>query len=212
MLVVTTLLTSTPDPQRGTKWECDPALVETLRVSLGDTTLEILHDEPPINASGFGVWTPVERTHANPYFDRWKAYADHLAGATGEAWLVDGTDVEMLHEPEIEPGCLYVGSEPHPVGIPWMRQLHPSMERWLSNHYDQQMLNAGIVGGQAPIVAQFAADMAAMANDTDATDMGVFNKIARSDRWMHRIRTGLPVHTKYKAFEHDHPTAWWRHK
>lgn len=208
MNVYTTLFTSTLDPQRGVKWECDPTLVETLARSverLGHT-LTILHDEPPIREPTFGEWVRVERRHPNVYFDRWHAYRDALAGVLGDVWCVDGTDVEMLATPN--PGGLYVGSETHLVANPWLVQLHPTIRGWIEAHPRYLLLNAGLAGGDAMLVRDLAAAVAARANETDTTDMGAFN-VAAYER---SFRTGPPIHTVYKAEDFDNTTCWWRHK
>lgn len=221
MRIYTALLTGTADPQRGFVWQRDPALVEELAVSVArhGHVLRVLADEHEGDTEIEGssaAWFTTTRLHDNPYFARWCSYEAELGGDTSypdsPVWLVDGTDVVMLHEPTVEPGVLYVGSETNPVGIDWLYRLHPSVQRWIEKDPNRPMMNAGIVGGMASVVLPFVADLANAANDTDTTDMGVFNRVAYSDKWVHRIRTGLPVHTIYKAFEHDHPTAWWRHK
>jgi len=207
VIVFTALLTGYPDPQRRKhKWQPDPSVVDTLArsVQAHGHQLVVLHDEPPTTPPRRGEWVRVRVQHRNPYFARWFAYYDHLAGATGQVWCVDGSDVELLRTPEaVDLAC---GAEPSTVGTePWMAQHHST-----SATLDQtaRLLNAGILGGKAQTVRQIAADIAATANDADLTDMAVFNHVLRR----HGPLYDEPVHTVYKAFDYDNPEAWWRHK
>lgn len=219
MIVLTALLTSVPDPQRGYKWECDPLLVEELARSLDRHGFEliVLHDEDPITEPKVGRWQKVERQHLNVYFARWFAYRDALGAVTDAqcriAWCVDGTDVELLNPAAAEPGPdgeLFVGSELQVVGNQWLHQLHPSVRPFIEANPRKQLLNAGLVGAELDTLRWFCEQMAERANTTDSTDMGVFNEFA----WSHidRIRTGPPIHTVFKADDRDNTVCWWRHK
>lgn len=213
--VVTCLLTAYPDPQRGYTWPCDPATVEKLAESVRRHGFRfvVLHDEEPVSEPTFGEWVWVDRKHPNVYFARWQHIADWLSTSIDEfVWAVDGSDVVMLHEPRPERGLLYVGSETLPVGNPWLYELHPSVRPWIERNKDETMLNAGIVGGETSVVRKFVRELAATANEVDVGDMGVFNEVARSERWKRKLRFGESVHTRFKGFELDHPTAWWAHK
>lgn len=129
MIVLTTLLTSTPDPQRGSTWECDPDLVEMLAASIeanatSPTMLVVLYEGEPtrfVPHNGKVFWEQARfpnGRHVNPYFARWQAYAsciwgwdhvDFLHGFDrspvwdGEVWCVDATDVELLRQPHSTP-------------------------------------------------------------------------------------------------------------
>lgn len=222
MNVYTTLLTSMPDPQRGIRWPCDPAIVERLARSverLGHT-LVVLHDEEPISEPALGEWVRVEMQHPNVYFARWFAYRDAIAAradpAFGHAaWCVDGSDVELVaggadFDTHRADGDVFVGSETHLVGTPWLRELHPSVRGWIDANPKRLLLNAGIVGASERVLLWFCDQMRRSANTIDTTDMGVFNRIAWDQ--VRRVRTGPPVHTVYKAEDVDNTVCWWRHK
>lgn len=208
MIVLTALLTARPDPQLRKRWVCDPRIVDTLArsVTAHGHELIVLHDEPPVTRPRLGEWVPVVAQHPNPYFARWFAYRDAITAAIADeqVWCVDASDVELLRTPE--PVDLACGAEPSTVGTePWMAQHHRTTRRLDPSC---RLLNAGILGGPARLVRALAAEIADAANDTDMTDMAVFNLILRGYLPLY----DEPVHTTYKAFEHNHPTAFWRHK
>lgn len=225
MRVYTTLLTATPDPQRGVRWTPDPGLVERLARSVEGHDLFVLHDEDPISDPSFGEWVRIERHYANPYFDRWRLYADHLAALTErgshawtrEAWCVDASDVEMLRVPRIptDDGAMWTvcaGSELMTIDNQWLRDLHPESRAFIDAHGRSQMLNAGLLGGDAAILADIAREIAALAPQRlhDTTDMAAFNEVLYAHA--EDLMTGPPVHTVYKAEDHDNAVCWWRHK
>lgn len=209
--VITTLLCATEDPMRHHRWEPDGRVLDDLLGSIRGGTAVVLHD----------VWldpwpdTPVccakipEGT--NPYHHRWAAIQRWLAVRpdTGFVWCVDGTDVQMLHEPweHMTPGVIYCGSEDATWSLPWMLDHHPSIR---ADAGDQPLMNAGILGGDHATVVAFVDELVAelAACGDDKTDMAAFNRVAA--RW--DVVTGVPVHTRLRGFEYDHPTAWWRHK
>lgn len=198
MIVYSTLLTATPDPQRGTVWDPDPTLVADLAASVARHG----HRLVVFSDSDIDGWVRVQRRHPNPYFDRWNIYRDHLA-ATGQVWCVDATDVELLHDPPaVELAC---GSECDRIGWPWLLANHPTAS---TLRRPRHLLNAGIVGGEASRVRDVAAAVAALANDDDLTDMAAFNRALQGRSHL----TGPPVHTRFRVNDRTHPTAWWRHK
>lgn len=206
--VVTTLLCSAPDPQRGERWDPDGHLLDTLAGSITAAELTVLHDTPlrsPVPAANYRAVTPS----ANPYHHRWTVLADWLATTSAEwVWCVDATDVEMLHEPwgHMEEGVIYCGSEPSTeVAEEWLAENHPSAGGVVG-----PLLNAGILGGDVVTVRAFVSELVAelAACGDDLTDMAAFNRCAVG----FELVTGEQVHTRFRAEERDHPTAWWRHK
>jgi hypothetical protein len=218
-IVATVFLSVAGDPQRPGAWY-DPGFVDTLRSSIHrhGHRLTVFWDD-----TQFVTWDPypLEQFIAvpsggNPYWYRWQLYADWLRTVDCDrVWLVDATDVEMLHDPfpHMEPGALYVGSEPTVIGGPesnrasaWLYWNHPSTVDWFTAHQDWLILNAGIVGGDRATVVPIVEAMAAAVCD-DLTDMGAFNRIVRDVPHV----TGPIVHTVFRRNETDSP-AWWRHK
>lgn len=208
MIVVTVLLTANPDPQRPRHaWRCDPAIVDTLAgsVEAHGHHFVVLHDEPPTSTPAIGEWVPVRAQHRNPYFARWFAYRDFLLGATGPVWCVDGSDTELLRQPQMAPGVLYAGTDRgDPDDRAWLVDNHP---RTVNAPPALPMFNAGLLGGDASDVVEFCDLMTTLANDVDLTDMGAFAIAAGT----FGAATDWP-HTRYKAFDCRNTEAWWRHK
>lgn len=208
--VVTTLLCSAPDPQRGEHWQPDGRLLDTLAGSITGADLTVLTDSAIFPLS-------VRQEHVpagpNPYHHRWTVIADWLATCDAEwVWCVDATDVEMLREPwgHMEPGVIYCGSEDGATwSHPWMVDHHPSIRALAA---DQPLMNAGLLGGDVATVRQFCAVMLSELafHSEDMTDMAAFNRVAGLGCWP-RV-TGPWVHTRFRAEERTHPTAWFRHK
>lgn len=212
--VLTTLLTSTPDPQRGVKWPADPSILDALLGSITGGQPVVLVDElePPDER-----FVKVE-PGGNPYFRRWQLVREWLI-AHPEAryvWAVDGSDVEMLREPwgEMHPGVLYVGSEPHPVHNQWMHHHHPETRPFIAEHANHRLLNSGIAGGDRDTLVEFTSRLCARLDQVDgrdAYDMGAFNEVAWSG-FAGRMVTGERVHTIFRLDDRSNRFAWWKHK
>jgi hypothetical protein len=219
-LVVTTLLTSHVDPQRGDRWPSDISLLDELLDSLAahDVAAVVLHDRP-LHTDRDGVELVAVAAGGNPYFHRWKVIADLLVSPSyrnligdDAVWCVDGTDVVMLRPPfsAMTPGALHIGSECSTLSDPWLAPNHPSVRELVAANPDGILYNAGVLGGDRAHVLRFAACLAACDPGQDMTDMGVINDLAHI--WPELLVTGEPVHTRFKGYEHDHASAWWRHK
>lgn len=215
---VTVRFTRLGDPQRP-----DPPIpglepLAPLLDSLSGCDAVVLHDGHLDEATRPEVtFSEIEAEHRNPYIARWFALRDWLVDHHDVEWVfaVDGTDVEMLHEPwpHLAPGRLYVGSEPHTWSFPWFAQTNPSARSAATAHPGRQLLNPGIIGGDRRTVAAFCADVMMLTRHaaTDLTDMGIAN-LAGYRWWKDRIVTGTPVHTVFRTEDRTNPTAWWRHK
>src|SRR5690606_40260534 len=81
----------------------------------------------------------------------------------GRVWFTDGTDVEMLRDPfpEMEPGKLYVGSEPKTLRDEWMVRHHPdrTLQKFMRDNANLPLLNAGLLGGDRDLVLRFCQRM-----------------------------------------------------
>lgn len=219
-VVLTHLLTSTPDPQRGVRWPADPTpflpLVTTAQHH--GSRVVIFHDE------GLTENTPAETVRVDGwdedvYWRRWRHTLDWLThNEPGEVFITDGSDVTMLRSPwgNLEPGRVYVGSEPSVLGNRWMirNHRHPELQALFRDRRRATLYNAGIVGGKRADVLAFVRELVATYGDLRATapvgsDMGTLNLVAHG--WGERIVTGPSVHTTFKAYR-DNGTAWWMHK
>lgn len=212
-LVITQLLTGNPDGQRGKRWDADPSIIDGWLHSITGAEPVCLTDQLESNhlfhkmPSGWDI----------PHLDRWAMSLAYLKDKTAQwVWLTDGSDVTMLREPwdEMQPGVLYVGSEPCSIGKPWLAEHHPFYRDWINSHPSLQMLNCGLVGGDIVTVMEF---LRAMVRELGRAygqidyEMGSFNYLLRQPHWQNRIVTGPMVHTQFKADE-TNDFAWFKHK
>lgn len=209
--VLTSLLTSKPDPQRGVKWPADLSLLDAMLGSLTNCQPVAFIDEAEPTDDRFVVVEPG----GNPYTYRWRLVRDWLAANpdAGFVWAVDGTDVEMLREPwcDMQPGVLYVGSELNTVNNSWLVRHHPSCLPFIREHRDHRLLNSGLAGGDRDTLLEFTSAMCERFDRRDRFDMGAFNETAWT-RFADRMVTGGQVHTTFKLNETSNTFAWWKHK
>lgn len=228
-VVITCLLTSTKDPQRGTKMNGSLDMVSKWAKSISgaDPVVLVDHDVPP--AQGMEV-VRVPESDMNLYYRRWLLAYQYLRDhpEVDKVWITDGTDVDMLREPwhGMEEGSIYVGSEPKTLDDEWMIANHKaeSFQKFLSSNYDKPMLNAGLLGGNRSDVMNYSHKIFRQWFDleslrfwkTDSSspemgDMAAFNLVGYS-HFSDRIVTGPRVHTVFRQEEKNNNWAWWRHK
>ncbi|WP_426768867.1 glycosyltransferase family 2 protein [Enterobacter hormaechei] len=227
-LVITTLLTSQPDPQRGGKMKPDPQALQDWADSISGALPIVLADELKESPTGAGLYE-VPPVDMSPYFARWLHIYQFLRAHPEYhlVWCTDGTDVEMLREPwaEMEPGKIYVGSEHKTYADEWMKANHhgKAYSEFLEQHRDEQLLNAGLLGGSREDVMEFAHRIIRQhylieshrfwkMEPAPATlvDMGAFGMAAKS--FGDRIVTGPRIHTVFKTDGFGKESAWWKHK
>jgi len=225
--VITTLLTGVVDPQRGKKMPADPGLLATLQKSL-TVPLVVLHDELTAESTATVTYERVT-AKLNPYVQRWVSIQSYLRDHPELAyvWCVDGTDVEQLQDPfTLDFGDrLALGSEHELVGCQWMRTNHPNetLQAFIAEHADEQLLNAGLVGGKRETVMAFIHDLLDVyyeiqtdlhagraKGDVGVGDMGLLNYVAYT-KWADKLITGPRINTRFKANERT-PYSLWRHK
>ncbi|WP_455852704.1 glycosyltransferase family 2 protein [Pantoea endophytica] len=227
-VVITTLLTSQPDPQRGTKMTASPELLDKWASSVKGNHAVVLTDS--ISSVRVGVSTvTVPDVKMNVYFRRWLHIWQHLRDHPEYhfVWCTDGTDVEMLREPwtEMEQGKIYVGSEPKTYADAWAKRNHPEAiyQSFLADHQHNVMLNAGLLGGSRADVMAIAHGIVRLYYQIESLrfwgketavaaigDMIAFGIVAR--RYSERLVTGPRVHTVFKSEGIGKECAWWRHK
>ncbi|QLV31339.1 glycosyltransferase family 2 protein [Citrobacter freundii] len=227
-LVITTLLTSQPDPQRGRKMKPDPQALQAWADSISGALPIVLADELKESPTGAGLFE-VPPLGMSPYFARWLHIYQYLRAHPEYhlVWCTDGTDVEMLREPWVEmaPGKIYVGSEHKTYFDEWMKDNHhgKAYSVFFELHRDEQLLNAGLIGGCREDVMEFAHRIIRQhylieshrfwkMETAPATlvDMGAFGMAAKS--FGNRIVTGPLVHTIFKTDGFGKELAWWKHK
>jgi len=227
-VVITSLLTSQPDPQRGSKMTASPELLDKWASSLKGNHAIVLTDS--ISSIRVGVSTVmVNDVKMNVYFRRWLHIWQHLRDHPeyNFVWCTDGTDVEMLREPweEMDQGAIYVGSEPKTYADAWAKQHHPEAmyQSFLANHQHDVMLNAGLIGGSRADVMAIAHGIVRLYYQIESLrfwqkekaaaavgDMIAFGIVAH--RYADRLVTGPRVHTVFKTDGVGKECAWWKHK
>ncbi|WP_312804211.1 glycosyltransferase family 2 protein [Atlantibacter hermannii] len=227
-VVITTLLTSQPDPQRGTRLKPEQALIAKWIASVKGGEAVILADEFEYSPPGqLTVRVPV--VDMNVYFRRWLHIWQYLRDNPQYrfVWCTDGTDVEMLREPwsEMEPGKIYVGSEPKTYADSWAREKHPESiyQQFIADHQHEVMLNAGLLGGTRQDVMAFAHAIVRIYYRIECHrfwkteragaavgDMMAFGIVAKT--FGDRVVTGPLVHTVFKSEGTGKEFAWWKHK
>jgi hypothetical protein len=227
-VVITTLLTSQPDPQRGSKMTPSPDMLAKWSASLRGCGRIVLADDletAPPDAELFRV----PDVKMNVYFRRWLHIWQHLRDHPEYhfVWCTDGTDVEMLREPwtEMEQGKIYVGSEPKTNADAWAKQSHPEAiyQSFLADHQHDVMLNAGLLGGSRADVMAIAHGIVRLYYQIESLrfwqkekaaaavgDMIAFGIVAH--RYADRLVTGPRVHTVFKMDGIGKEFAWWKHK
>jgi hypothetical protein len=226
-IVITSLYTGRPDPQRRTRLRADSSLVGELRKSIMGAVLVVLHDELGDADTDDCRFIRTANT-TNPYFQRhisaWQYLRDNPE--IDFVWCVDGTDVKMLREPwpHMRRDVLYLGHEATVLDIPWMRTSHPArcVQDLIRTEPNRQLLNAGLIGGDRDTVMRFLQDiitlreenLSAVALGTDKDlgvgDMGALNVVAWS-KWADRLEWGSVVNTVFKRNE-TNEWSWWKHK
>lgn len=160
-VVITTLLTSQPDPQRGAKMQASPDILGQWAASIKGADAVVLADELKSSPAGASL-VSVPDVKMNVYFRRWLHIWQHLRDHAEYrfVWCTDGTDVEMLRTPwhEMERGKIYVGSEPKTYADVWAKDKHPERiyQEFIEQHRNDVMLNAGLLGGARADVMAFA--------------------------------------------------------
>jgi len=227
-VVITTLLTSQPDPQRGSRMQPDPAALTTWAKSIRGADAVVLADQLTSAPDGAQLVT-VPHVSMNVYFRRWLHIWQHLRNHPEYrfVWCTDGTDVEMLCAPweEMEAGKLYVGSEPKTHADAWAKQNHPESiyQEFIEQHRNDVMLNAGLLGGTRAEVMAFAHGIIRLYYRIESYrfwkkeqagaavgDMLAFGIVAKS--FGDRIVTGPRIHTVFKSEGIGKEYAWWKHK
>ncbi|WP_241177218.1 glycosyltransferase family 2 protein [Citrobacter portucalensis] len=227
-VVLTSLLTSEPDPQRKVKMAADPALLQVWSRSIRGAKAVVLADELTSAPEG-ATLVSVPAVSMSPYFARWLHIYQHLRAHPEYrfVWCTDGTDVEMLREPwaEMESGKIYVGSEHKTYADEWMKTNHhgKAYSDFIEQHRDEPLLNAGLLGGIRADIMEFAHTIIRLYYRIEShrfwkmekapatlVDMGAFGVAAKS--FGDRIVTGPKVHTVFKTDGIGKEVAYWKHK
>lgn len=227
-VAITVLLTGCKDPQRGVHMQADATLLAKWENTVRGCERIVLADQLETLPKSTLVKVPVLTT-LSPYFARWVHVYQYLRDNPDikTVWVTDGTDVEMLREPwaEMEPGKLYVGSEHSTYANPWFDKVnhHAVLKQFIAENRDQQVLNAGLIGGDRETVMKVAHAIFSIhwvikskqfwktESQTDSdTDMVMFGIALKPFR--ERLVYGPKVNTVFKTEGHGSDYAWFKHK
>lgn len=227
-VVITTLLTSQLDPQRGSRMQPEPTALAVWAKSIRDADAVVLADQLTSAPDGAQL-VKVPEIAMNVYFRRWLHIWQHLRDHPEYrfVWCTDGTDVEMLCAPweEMEAGKVYVGSEPKTYADAWAKQNHPERiyQEFIEGHRNDVMLNAGLLGGTRDDLMAFSHGIIRLyyriesyrfwkkeQAGSSVGDMLAFGIVSQS--FADRLVTGPQVHTVFKTDGLGKENAWWKHK
>lgn len=229
-VVLTTLLTSEPDPQRGKKWAADPTILDAWAGSIEGAEPVVIADELNVAPAAVDIIYRAPVVAMNVYYRRWVEVYRWLRNhpEVDLVWVTDGSDVEMLREPwgEMRRDRIYVGSEPkvYEDDDGWCRGRHPAptFQRWIDEHARDTLLNAGLLGGTRENVMAFAHRVAAVyydlqmrrfwgteTSEAEVGDMLAFGMTAYA--FPVPFETGPAVHTVFRADERN-GYSWWKHR
>lgn len=213
-VVIACYFANVPDIQRNnSKWPADISAIAKLRRSVEAHGIEFV-----LIHNCFDLPNRVDIT-TTPYFERWLKEWQYLRDRRdiNNVFLVDATDVDMLHNPfpHIEDDKLYVGDEPgETLNNQWMitRHLEPTVNRYLREHGSQPLLNCGVVGGNRKLVMALCREMYLYHAKApqDKTEMGIFN-VLMDTTFAKYADYGRHVTTLFKKHERG-SNAWFRHK
>lgn len=213
-VVLTSLFTGQPDPQRGgRRLTPDSRLLAPLLSSVGAARLVVLRDWPgDPGCENREVDAPM-CAYRQRWLSQWQWLRDHPE--VRFVWCVDATDVVQLNEPfaGMEAGTLYCGWEPRVVGHSWMRKHSEQVLPWISAHATEMLLNCGVVGGDRDTVMRLCRRMNDLWVEYPKADplheMAFFNIAAREHI---PLVTGPRVTTVFKSNVKSDADAIWAHK
>lgn len=228
-VVLTALLTACPDPQRqNSHMPAKPEMLQKWANSIKDAEKIVFADQLPSLPNATVVKVPVI-SNMSPYFLRWVHIYQWLRDNPDvtQVWCTDGTDVEMLRSPwdEMEPGKLYVGNEHTTYGNPWFAKVNHQryLKDFINKHKDDQVVNAGLIGGSREDVMSVAHGITAQVwkmkselfwreeeGVESVTDMVMF--AIEAFKFKDRLVHGPKVNTVFKGEGIGSDLAWFKHK
>lgn len=232
-VVITTMLTSLPDPQNGRMLSGKTNMFSGLADSIQFGKFVVLNDcftddTKMKTGNGNDVQFVNVVNNINPYFGRWVAIYQYLRGCrnVGKVWCVDATDVVQLRDPfsELEDGVLYIGQEQSTLANDWIIRNHNDADvmDFIKENKNLTLLNPGTVGGDYAVVLEFAQAMMSYWFDGYAKyqnrwkqvcgigDMAATQKIGY-EQFAGRLFYGASVNTLFKGEKKDE-YAMWKHK
>jgi glycosyltransferase involved in cell wall biosynthesis len=228
-VILTAYFTLQKDPQRELNWskgaEGLSALIEScinLRVKLVVFYDSINQDFIDLNESALIQFIRIKpfKEYSTNVYRRIVFYEYLKLKHHPKVFMVDSTDVEVLKYPFdlIKEGVLYVGDEMKVLKNKWIieqfERASIDYDDIMDKYGDNQLLNAGIIGGSYDIALEF------LAKNTDihtkysrgvekSTDMAVFNYVVFSF-FNERYEHGDHINTPFKF--NKYTDAIFKHK
>lgn len=215
------------DGQRGVIWDADIKQLWPLINSCQKNycRLVIFHNgliDPP-NYEGV-EFVKVSPGNYSPNVYRWFCFLDYLkSNPFGKVFMTDSTDVEMLRNPfnDMQSGLIYSGYEEKETDNNWMKSKQEPLltipdYRQVIESVKEPLLNCGLVGGSYGIVLSVLEKWTSIHNEftngiLKSTDMSVYNYTLRK-HFSNIINFGDHINTKFKQYETENKTAWFKHK
>lgn len=227
-IILTAYLTSAPDPNHlrgGITWSSDHAEIRAKLATLKNSVERFGHEYKCVTDVDIDgpEFIHVDRIPGvNPYWRRWREWSNYLNTRSDIEYAVgiDGTDTEMVTDPfpDMEPGYLYVGSEPWVFGDPivssegsWLRTVGPMFNGWYERNASRVILNAGLMSADVATFQKFVRDWLLFEDMGATNEMPSFSYLLYNQEWAAKVVTGYPVHTQFFSWQNT-PGAWWRHK
>lgn len=166
----------------------------------------------------YRVNTPIR----NAIDSRWSIYEEYLKNDKNIKYLfcLDITDIEVIKNPfkDIKRDKIYCGSEPSINGTnDWMIDRYNQIKDYISydNYKNNQVLNAGIVGGEKTIIQNLITQMSRYLDKTMtpeiSIDMNIFNHVIYSN-FVDKFITGHKIHSRWRKYERWNTWSLFRHK
>ncbi|TWU28177.1 hypothetical protein [Bythopirellula polymerisocia] len=224
-LVLSIMLTTKPDPQRGEKISTNyaaylrPWWTTVNRVGLNGV---VLHDGLPADFIASATTEHVRFHRVEPgewpiLHDRHRLCRDYLR-TTDEPHVIltDISDVAFKRDPfaliEQDSGKhrLFLGSEEKTVGSSRCLSQEVAKQFGMLLHAERQVINPGILGGQRTEVIKLLdriIDCISEQSDLVNSDMSIVNKVVHDHYSPSEIFTGFPLHSRFKKWQYQSRAA-----
>lgn len=223
--------TSKIDPQRKKFWKANeqdlyPLIGSVLSKGIN---LKIFHDcfDHPTSIKGCEWIRVVPLKEFGPTVMRWFFYSGYInkyKEKINNVFFVDSTDVVVLNNPfpYLHPEKFYSGDEwNNKVNSAWLqyqgKQINFADYNYVLDKYkNHTLINAGIVGGSVDLMLDFLQKLCynhwmTSKNRPISTDMGVYNYTVWKN-YSGILEHGSHINTRFKTFDKNNKTAWFRHK
>ena len=223
--VLSIMLTSKPDPQRGEKIGVDyatylrPWWTTVNRVGLKGV---VLHDGLPDEFVHATTTEHVRFHRVEPgewpiLHDRHRLMRDFLRDSQeSQVFLTDISDVAFKRDPfalirsDLGKHRLFLGSEPTSIGQSRCLRQEVIEQFGYLLHEERQVINPGILGGLRKDVLELLdqiVECIAKQSRLVNSDMSIVNRVVHDNYAPSELFTGLPLHSRFKGWQYHSPAA-----